>query len=366
MDFALTEEQEQFAEAIRRFLMTEMTPELTRELWSTETGRSDALWRQLADQGLTALMVPQEQGGLGLGEVEWAPLAQACGYFALPEPLLDTALVATGLLRDALALGPDTAPHASARERCATLLERIAAGDARVAVAHPQERLVADAHVADAILCAHAGAVHLLRRDQATLTARTGVDPSRRLFELAWTPAPGTELIPAGTGLWDMALNRGALGVAAQQLGLTQRMLDLAIDYSAQRKQFGKAIGAYQAVKHLLADVAIQLEFAKPVLLRAAAALAHGRHGRHDRNLQAGLHVSHARVAAARCAWTAARQAIQVHGAMGYTWELDLQIFTKRAWALAGSWGDRAFHKARLGAHILDGEHDLGAGATFA
>ncbi|CAG2157998.1 Crotonobetainyl-CoA reductase [Cupriavidus yeoncheonensis] len=355
MDFTLTEEQEQFAEAIRRFLMTEMTPELTRELWNTDTGRSDALWRQLADQGLTGLMVPQEQGGLALGEVEWAPLAQACGYFALPEPLLDTALVAAGLLRDALAV----APHASARERCATLLERIATGDARVAVAHPQERLVADAHVADAILCAHDGAVHLLRPDHVTLTPRTGLDPSRRLFELAWQPDAGTELIPAGTGLWDMALNRGALGVAAQQLGLTQRMLDLAIDYSAQRKQFGKAIGAYQAVKHLLADVAIQLEFAKPVLLRAAAALAHGLP-------DAGLHVSHARVAAARCAWTAARQAIQVHGAMGYTWELDLQIFTKRAWALAGSWGDRAFHKARVGAHILDGGHDIGAGATFA
>lgn len=355
MDFALTEEQEQFAEAIRRFLMTEMTPELTRELWSTATGRSDALWRQLAGQGLTALMVPQEQGGMGLGEVEWAPLAQACGYFALPEPLLDTALVATGLLRDAL----DAAPHGSARARCAALLERIAAGDARIAVAHPQQRLVADAHVADAILCAHAGAVHLLRPDQATLTARTGLDPSRRLFELAWTPAADTELVAAGTSLWEAALNRGALGVAAQQLGLTQRMLDLAIDYSAQRKQFGKPIGAYQAVKHLLADVAIQLEFAKPVLLRAAAALAHGLP-------HAGLHVSHARVAAARCAWSAARQAIQVHGAMGYTWELDLQIFTKRAWALAGSWGDRAFHKARLGAHILDGEHAIGAGATFA
>ncbi|NUO85632.1 MAG: acyl-CoA/acyl-ACP dehydrogenase [Cupriavidus sp.] len=357
MDFALTEEQEQFAEAIRRFLMTEMTPELTRELWATETGRSDALWRQLAEQGMTAVMVPAEQGGLELGELEWAPLAQACGYFALPEPLLDTALVAAGLLRDALAAAPD----AATRARCAALLQRIAAGEARLAVAHPQDRLVADAHVADAILCAHEGAVHLLRPDQATLTARTGLDPSRRLFELAWTPSAETELVPAaaGAGLWDAALNRGALGVAAQQLGLTQRMLDLAIDYSAQRKQFGKAIGAYQAVKHLLADVAIQLEFAKPVLLRAAAALAHGLP-------HAGLHVSHARVAAARCAWSAARQAIQVHGAMGYTWELDLQIFTKRAWALAGSWGDRAFHKARLGAHILDGEHALGAGATFA
>ncbi len=357
MDFTFTKEQEQFAEAIRRFLMTEMTPELTRELWNTESGRSDALWQQLAEQGLTGVMVPPEQGGLGLGEVEWAPLAQACGYFALPEPLLDTALVAAGLLRDALAV----VPHASAQDRCATLLDRIATGAARVAVAHPQVRLVADAHVADAILCAHDGAIHLLRRDQCALTPRTGLDPSRRLFEMAWTPGTDTELVPAhaAAGLWEGALNRGAMGVAAQQLGLTQRMLDLAIDYSTQRKQFGKAIGTYQAVKHLLADVAIQLEFAKPVLFRAAAALAQG-------SSQAGLHVSHARVAAARCAWSAARQAIQVHGAMGYTWELDLQIFAKRAWALADSWGDRAYHKARLGAQILDGTHEIGAGATFA
>ena len=169
----------------------------------------------------------------------------------------------------------------------------------------PLLRLVIEARPAQG--APHEGAVHLLRPDQATLTERTGLDPSRRLFELAWTPAPDTELISAGTGLWDMALNRGALGVAAQQLGLTQRMLDLAIDYSAQRKQFGKAIGAYQAVKHLLADVAIQLEFAKPVLLRAAAALAHGLP-------HAGMHVSHARVAAARCAWTAARQAMRLLG----------------------------------------------------
>jgi alkylation response protein AidB-like acyl-CoA dehydrogenase len=357
MDFAFNEEQKQFADAIRRFLMTEMTPELTRELWATDTGRSDALWQQLAGQGLTALLVPAEQGGLGLSEVEWGLLAQECGYFALPEPLLDTALVAAGLLRSGLTAAPD----AGARDRCATLLDRIATGGARVAVAHPQEALVADAHVADAILCEHGGAVHLLLAAQASLTPRTSLDPSRRLFELAWTPAPATELIPAhaAIGLWDDARDRGALGVAAQLLGLTQRMLDLAIDYSAQRKQFGKAIGAYQAVKHLLADVAIQLEFAKPVLYRAAAALA-------QRQPQAGLHVSHARVAAAHCAWMAARQAIQVHGAMGYTWEVDLQIFMKRAWALAGSWGDRAFHKARVGAHILDGAQEVGAGTTFA
>jgi len=356
MDFAFTEEQEQFAGAIRRFLMTEMTPELTRELWASDTGRSDALWRQLADQGLSAALVPAEHGGLGLGEVEWALLAQECGYFALPEPLLDTALVAAALLRDALAVA-----DAPARDRCATLLGRIAAGMARVAVAHPQDRLVADAHVADAILCEHAGAVHLLDPAQATLTPRTSLDPSRRLSELAWTPGAETELVPAhaAAGLWDGALDRGALGVAAQQLGLTQRMLDLAIDYSAQRKQFGKAIGTYQSVKHLLADVAIQLEFAKPVLFRAAAALA-------QRLPDASVHVSHARVAAAQCAWMAARRSIQVHGAMGYTWELDLQIFAKRAWALSGSWGDRAFHKARVGAHILDGGPDIGAGATFA
>ena len=212
--------------------------------------------------------------------------------------------------------------------------------------------------MADAILCAREGAIHLLRPDQATLTARTGLDPSRRLFELAWTPTAETELIPAGTGLWDMALNRGALGVAAQQLGLTQRMLDLAIDYSAQRKQFGKPIGSFQAVKHHLADVAVKIEFAKPVLYRAAYDVAHDKPRR-------SVNVSHAKLACGEAAWVSARKSIQVHGAMGYTWEADLQMFMKRAWALDAAWGDRAALKLRVADSILADGALLGPSETF-
>ncbi|EHP42762.1 Acyl-CoA dehydrogenase, partial [Cupriavidus basilensis OR16] len=173
MEFAFNEEQQQFVDSIRRFLMTEVTPELTREQWSSASGRSDALWQRLAGQGLTAVLVPQACGGLGLSETEWALLAQECGYFALAEPLLDT------------------------RERCESWLRRIADGSARVAVAHPGQALVADAHVADAILCEHGGALHLVLPAQATLAAHASLDPSRRLFALAWAPRDGSLLLPA-------------------------------------------------------------------------------------------------------------------------------------------------------------------------
>src|SRR5690606_15209683 len=161
-----------------------------------------------------------------------------------------------------------------------------------------------------------------------------------------------------GHGVWAETLNRGALAVAGQSLGLAQRMLDLSVDYVVQRKQFGKPIGSFQAVKHHLADVAGKIEFAKPVLYRAAHALAKGE-------ANAALHVSHAKLACCEAAWLAGRHGIQVHGAMGYTWEVDLQMFMKRAWALDSSWGDRAFHKSRVANAILAADAPIGPQYTF-
>ena len=146
--------------------------------------------------------------------------------------------------------------------------------------------------------------------------------------------------------------------MAGQLLGLAQRMLDLSVDYAAQRKQFGKPIGSFQAVKHHLADVATALEFAKPVLYRAAYALAHNEPN-------AAVWVSQARLASCEASWLAARHGIQVHGAMGYTWEVDLQMFMKRAWALDNAWGDRALHKTRVAEYVLSGAAPLGCGHTF-
>jgi len=152
-------------------------------------------------------------------------------------------------------------------------------------------------------------------------------------------------------------LNRAALAVSAQQLGLAQRMLDLGIDHSAQRKQFGKPIGSFQAVKHQLADVAVKIEFAKPVC--SAPLRPH-----HQSAARRGARLSRQ---ARRCeaAWLSARRSMQVHGAMGYTWEADLQMFMKRAWALDAAWGDRAYHKTRVAKFIFAEGAELGPGDTF-
>jgi len=350
MDFTFTDDQLTFREAVSRFLMTEAAPERLREIWDTDTGRSPELRKNIAEQGLTALSVPEDCGGLGMDDVAWALMTQELGYYALPDSLADAAYVAAGLIT---ALPAGTA----SREEW---LGRVAEGSIRIAVGHPVNPLVADANPADLLLLADGDAVHAVPRAQVEIEANPSVDLSRRLARVRWTPATVTLIADGETGraLWAQTLNRGVLSAAGQLLGLAQRMLDLSVDYVAQRKQFGKPIGSFQAVKHHLADVATKIEFAKPVLYRAAYALAHGEAG-------ADARVSHAKLACGEAAWLAARHGIQVHGAMGYTWEVDLQMFMKRAWALDASWGDRGFHKARVADAILVEGAALGPGHTF-
>lgn len=356
MDFTFTEDQIAFRDAVSRFFMTEAAPEQLREVWETGAGRSAALRKKIAEQGLTALSVPEAEGGLGLGDVDWSLMTQELGYYAIPDSLADTAYLAPGLLGRL----PDGHPLR------AQWLPRVVDGSSRIAIGHPVNPWVADAHLADLLLLAHptpAGCeLHAVPRDAVELTALPSIDASRRLFEVRWQPGAATRVLDgaAGQPLWDATLDRAALNVGGQLVGLAQRMLDLATDYAAQRKQFGKPIGSFQAIKHHLADVVTKIEFARPVLYRAAAALAAGEAG-------AAVRASHAKLACADAAWTAARKAIQVHGAMGYTWEVDLQMFMKRAWVLDAAWGDRAFHRARLGAALLDAEPmpAIGPGATF-
>jgi alkylation response protein AidB-like acyl-CoA dehydrogenase len=354
MDFTFTQEQQAFRDAVGRFLMVEAAPEKLRDIWQTDAGRSPELRAKIAEQGLTALSVPESHGGLGLGDIDWTLMTQELGYFAIPDSLADSAYLATGLL---LAL-PEAHPLRQA------WLPRIADGSGRIALGHPVNPWVADAHLADLLLLAHplAGGVewHALAPAQAQLGALRSIDASRRLATVAWTPGPATRFVEAeaGQALADELLDRGALNVAGQLLGLAQRMLDLTVDYAAQRKQFGKPIGAFQAVKHHLADVVTRIEFAKPVLYRAACALAAGEPQRATR-------VSHAKIVCAEAGWLAARKGIQVHGAMGYTWEVDLQMFMKRAWVLDAAWGDRGFHKARLADALLSDAALLGPAATF-
>ncbi|MGO1501083.1 MAG: acyl-CoA dehydrogenase family protein [Marinobacter sp.] len=350
MDFTFTEDQLAFKEAISRFLMTEAPPEMLRDIWETEDGRSPELRRKMAEQGLTALSVPEEQGGLGMDDTAWSLLTQELGYYAIPDSLADTAYVAAGLLT-ALPVGTQDRDE---------MLTRVAEGSIRIAIGHSINPLVADVHLADKILVEHQGEVHLASREQAGYERNASIDSSRRLSKISFTPTADSRIADADTGaaVWGETLNRGALAVAGQSLGLAQRMLDLSVDYAVQRKQFGKPIGSFQAVKHKLADVVSGIEFAKPTLYRAAYALANG-------DARADLYVSHAKLACSEAAWVAARHGIQVHGAMGYTWEADLQMFMKRAWALNASWGTRDFHRQRIADDILADGAAIGPRHTF-
>jgi len=347
MDFTFSQDQLLFQASVRDFLVAEVTPARIRAAWETADGRDPALWQQLVELGLVGLCVPEEYGGLGMGELDFVLLAQECGYVALPEPLVHTAMVAAPLLRR---VGGGLA---------ATWLPRIAAGEAKVVVGLEQNLLVEDAHVADLLLLQRGEAWYALAPEQVALRHNESVDPSRRLY--AAEMKMGSDPFCSGSAavvLTAAALNRGALGCAAQALGLAQRMVDLAVAYSRDRQQFGKPIGSFQAVKHLMANVAVRLEYARAPVHRAAYSLAQDEPG-------AARAVSHAKLLACEAANLAAKHSIQVHGAMGYTWEVDLHIYMKKAWALANTWGDTAFHKARIADYIFADGAALGAGATF-
>ena len=132
----------------------------------------------------------------------------------------------------------------------------------------------------------------------------------------------------------------------------------MAVAYAKERKQFGVAIGSFQAVKHPLASAQVALEFARPAVYGAAYAVTHDI-------ARAAPSVSHAKIAAGDAALSAAKVAIQVHGAMGYTFEVDLHLWMKRAWALNGAFGDRNFHLDRVAAFALRQGAPIGAGETF-
>jgi alkylation response protein AidB-like acyl-CoA dehydrogenase len=177
-------------------------------------------------------------------------------------------------------------------------------------------------------------------RADVELVARPSVDGARRLFEV--NGSPGSADIGAVLAAYD----RGVCGIAAQQCGLADRMLEMTADYVRERRQFGVPVGSFQAVKHHLANARIALEFARPLVYRAAASIAAG-------DPDTAVHVSMAKVKADAAALETGRAALQCHGAIGYTTEYDLHLYLKRAWALARSWGNAAVHHERVARAIL-------------
>jgi alkylation response protein AidB-like acyl-CoA dehydrogenase len=337
--FHFTEDQRLLRDTVRDFLTSECTVDHVRELWGSETGRSPAFWSQLAEIGLPGLLVPEAFGGMGMDEIDLVLLLEETGRAALTAPVISTAAIAAPLIRD---LGSK-----SLAERW---LPKLAGGEAIVAVGHAVNAFVSDAHVADLLLLPRGDEVHTVPPSDVKRTPQRSNDPSRRLFSVEWTPSETTRVAegPQGRALLEAALDRGALACAAQQLGVAQQLIDMAVAYASQREQFGAPIGSFQAVKHQLADLAVKLEYARPVVYRAAHSVARDARTR-------AVDVSMAKLAASEAALAAAKTALQIHGAIGYTWEQDLHVWMRRAWSLELSWGSGAWHRARVAGAVLDG-----------
>jgi alkylation response protein AidB-like acyl-CoA dehydrogenase len=349
MDFRFTEDQVTFRAAVRDFLEGECTPTAIRAVIDSPDGGALKFRSALAELGLAGLPIAEEFGGLGMNELDAVLNAEECGRAAVPGAAFDSFAVAAPLLA------------AASPELAAEWLPKVAAGEATIAFGHEINAFVLDAEIADLLLMPKDGALYAVPKSAVTVTEAPSVDPSRRPARVAWSPSAGTKILEGRRfeELTGLALDRAALYAAADMLGATQRMLDMSVEYTKNREQFGRPIGSFQAVKHLLADVQVKLTFARPVVYYAAYALVHGLPDR-------SVRISHAKVAAGDAATLGARRTLQVHGAMGYTWEYDLQIWMKRAWAEAACWGTSAWHRARIAGAILAPNVDLGPGRTWA
>jgi alkylation response protein AidB-like acyl-CoA dehydrogenase len=295
MRFALDAEQLEFRDAARNLLEKECPPSAVRAAWSNDTGRVPGLWERLVEMGL-----------FELDEVDSILVLEETGRACVPEPVVE----AWALHRTDATLATDTMPFALYADSVDVIVAQFDTEFVRASVG---ER-------------------------------RPSVDGTRRLFEVH---ADGEALDFDAV----VVIERAALAAAAQLVGLAQQMLDMSVAYVAQREQFGKPVGSFQAVKHHLADAALRLEFARPCVHRAAWVLANDPG-------DVEVAVSLAKAQASEAALLAARKALQVHGAIGYTVEYDLHMWMKRAWALAAAWGDAAWHRNRVKHTLLKGTID--------
>jgi alkylation response protein AidB-like acyl-CoA dehydrogenase len=319
MRFALTEEQRGFAEVLDDLLGMADTPQVVR-CWSDgDHGPGLDLWRRLAEVGVPGLLVAEQRGGLGADEVDLVVAFEALGRHAVPGPWVESTAMLPVLL--------GSTPHDE-------VLAGLVAGDVRGTVAVPD--------VAPYALDADMAAARFVLDGTVLRACEVGdllrsIDPARRLFSL--TAGPTVALLDEPTV--ERAFDTAVLACAAELLGAGERLLDEAVGYARQRRQFGRAIGEYQALKHALADVRVALDFARPLVYVAALSL---RSGSGD----ATRDVSAAKVAAGDAAYAAARTALQVHGAIGYTAEHHLGLWITKVRALLTAWGTPALHRTRV------------------
>jgi alkylation response protein AidB-like acyl-CoA dehydrogenase len=327
MNFDLTDDQRAIQRTARDFLADAYKPEEVRRLaFDTPRGFEDAGWARICELGWPALLVAEEHGGLGLGVVELAVVQEELGAALAPSPFLST-VAAAAILAEA---GSD--------EQRARWLPALAAGEARGAVATLAEdggwTAVPDADGADVFVVRDGDAWALARGAEAEPVE--ALDPTRRLWRVR--AVDGLDPLPADAS---RATDTIAVALGAESVGVARRAMDMAVAYAKEREQFGRPIGAYQAISHVCAQMLLEVEGARSTVLYAAWAL--------DHEPQSGpLAASMAKAYASDAGWRVPAAALQVHGGIGFTWEHDLHLWLKRGKANAYLWGDAREHRARV------------------
>jgi alkylation response protein AidB-like acyl-CoA dehydrogenase len=369
MYFDLTDEQQAIKSTAREFLAARYKSERIRELADTAAGFEDSDWAEMAELGWPGLALPEEWGGQGLGIVDLAVLFEEMGYALAPSPLLSTTVAGLALAAN----GTD-----EQRERW---LPRLASGEARGTVAlfdagtpatigsfemeavaegdrivlGGEKVLVMDAGEADFFLVATAdGRRHLVEADakDVRVEPEVSIDPTRRLYTLH---LEGVEVGPEATlnGTQEdylPVLWRACVAIAAESTGVAQRTMEMAVAYAKDREQFGRPIGAYQAVSHRCAQMLLETENSRSAVYGAAWAA--------DAEPDSlPLAAAMAKAYASDAGWRVPDASIQVHGGIGFTWEHDLHFFLKRGKANAATFGDARWHRERVADLVLAEAH---------
>jgi alkylation response protein AidB-like acyl-CoA dehydrogenase len=354
MNFEFTDDQQAIKRTAREFLAARYKPEVVRDLAEDERGFTDEQWRELVELGWPGVIVPEEFGGLGLGAVELVVIAEEMGYALAPSPLHSD-------VSAALLLGA-----AGSEEQRSRWLEPLAAGEVRGTVAlwdehagwapdHSEiepsgDRLtatkiaVADAASADFVILTAADRAHYLVEAGAEgveLEPQPSLDPTRKLHSVALRDAPVQRLGGGDPEAISRAYAAIITSLAAENVGVAQRTMEMAVQYAKERKQFDRPIGSFQAVSHRCAQMLLEVEGARSLTYWAGWAIDHEPE-------TASRAASMAKAYAGDAGFRVAASALQVFGGIGFTWEHDLHYFLKRATANAHAFGDSRWHRDRV------------------
>lgn len=336
MDFGLTEEQELLQDTVRNFVANECPPPRLREIFDAGTGYDEALWKGMAEMGLTGLLLPEEYGGAGMEMLDLALVTEVLGNGNVPGPFLGHCLASLAILLGAtaeqkqkwlpkLAEGATIATYAAAEEHSRwepsdwTIEEK----DGRLTgIKH----YVPNADHADLIVvgCSR-GRLAVIEKGGEGLTLETvaGIDRTRPLFKLVLAAAPA-EMLEAGQTASTRVHDAALVQLAADSFGVATTLIQMSTEYAKTREQFGTIIGQFQSVKHELARLATDIEPTRALYWYAAHAFDHLPDKVERAAALAKSHIT------ARAMHTA-RQSVELHGGLGFTWECDLQMWYKRA-----------------------------------